>query len=128
MKKLFVGLTLLLAGVLGTMSFSARSLSAAPVNLADYPHLTLTRPQKTNLSASACANAAQNALKKSGFGNIGSNAPGYGLVGYQGSYSAAIAWEADLHAYFLVVAGPDKSQAANYEQTLRNNAKSSFEK
>ena len=128
MKKLWLGLALLLAGVLGTISFSARSSSATPINLADSPHLTMTRPHSTNLNASACANAAQNALKKSGFGNIRSSAPGYALFGTQDAYSAGIAWDADLHAYFLVVAGPDISQARNYEHTLATNAKALFEK
>ena len=128
MKKLFVGFALVLAGILGTMSFSARSLSAPSINSADHPILVLGRVHKTNLKASACADNAQTALKQSGFGQIGSSNPGSSLFGTQGSYSAGVTWDADLHVYTLVVAGPDRNTALEYEKTLRQNAVALFEK
>ena len=128
MKKLLLGLTILMAGVMGTTGLSTHSFSAPSANLADYPYLNMSRPLSTNLSTTACANSAQEALKKSGFTRIGSGHPGYGLFGSQGAYVAGVAWNADLHSYVLLVAGPDKATADNNLHTLEGNAKALFEK
>jgi hypothetical protein len=128
MKKLLVVFALLLTVMLGTMSFSARSLSAPSINLADYPHIDLGRIHQTSLKASACADSAQAVLKQSGFGRIGSTNPGSSLFGIQGAYVAGVTWDADLHVYSLVVAGPDQDTVVGYERTLRQKAVALFEK
>ncbi|HZS09999.1 MAG TPA: hypothetical protein VFD58_34545 [Blastocatellia bacterium] len=128
MKKQFAVLTLLIAGAVSVISPGARSAGAPSLNPADYPYMNMISPRSTNLSATACANSAQEALKKSGFTHIGSGHPGYGLFGSQGAYVAGVAWDADLHSYFLVVAGPDKATADNNLNTLEGHAKALFEK
>lgn len=99
------------------MLFHAPSSGTPAFNLAEYPYAGMSLLHQTNLKASACANNAQEALKRSGYSGVGSDKPGNGLFGKQGAYVAGIEWDAKRGMYYTFVAGPDRATVLQYEKT-----------